>query len=230
MVSKTKEFEASIDTPWVVFDTLSIWDEVLPLGRRVVWTRGDRIRGPGDPAHSIFLIRSGLIKVSAVSREGVQRTLWLMGAGSVLGEAALFSGKPYRHEISVLESGEAWEFSEQVLMQELLEKHPALSRQLLMNIAAKSYIGSSQVEDAVFLNGPQRVARLLYGLDQVRQTAGLPVSHAAMAEMLGLHRVTVSNAIGLLRRAGFLDETTHGIRVIDPAGLVAYAQDPSAER
>ncbi|MHA3903198.1 Crp/Fnr family transcriptional regulator [Castellaniella sp. WN] len=214
----------------MVFDNLSIWDDVLHLGRRVVWTRGERIRKAGDPAHGIFLIRSGLIKVSAVSREGVQRTLWLMGAGSVLGEAALLSGKPYRHEISVLESGEACEFSEQVLMRELLEKHPALSRQLLINIAAKSYIGSSQIEDAVFLNGPQRVARLLYGLGQVHRSSGLSVSHTAMAEMLGLHRVTVSNAVSLFRRAGFLDETTHGVRVVDPDGLAAYAQDSSGGR
>lgn len=227
MISKTKEFEASIDVPWVVFDNLSIWDEVLPLGRRIVWTRGERIRDPGDPAHSVFLIRSGLIKVSAVSQEGVQRTLWLQGAGSVLGEAALLSGKPYRHEISALERVEAHEFPASVIMRDLFEKHPALSRQLLVNIAAKSYIGSSQVEDAVFLNGPQRVARLLYGLDRLHRSASLPVSHREIAEMLGLHRVTVSNAIGLLRRAGLLDETTHGIRVADPAGLVAYAQGPS---
>ncbi|MBB6082876.1 Crp/Fnr family transcriptional regulator [Castellaniella defragrans] len=227
MVSKIKDPGASIDTPWLVFDNLPIWDEVLYLGRRVVWPRGARIRGPGDPAHGIFLIRSGLIKVSAVSREGMLRTLWLMGAGSVLGEAALLSGKPYRHEISVMEPAEAHEFPEPVVMRELLEKYPALSRQLLVNIAAKSYIGSSQLEDAVFLNGPQRVARLLYGLDQVHRSSSLPVSHLAIAEMLGLHRVTVSNAIGLLRRAGFLDETTHGIRVADPDGLAAYAQDPS---
>lgn len=219
------DFKKSIDVPWLVFDNLLIWDKVLHLGRRVNWRRGDRIHGPGDAARSIFLICSGLIKVSAISREGMQRTLWLMGPGSVLGEAAMLSNKPYRHEISVVEAGTAYEFPTLVVMRDLLESHPDLSRQLLINIAAKSYIGSSQVEDAVFLNGPQRVARLLCGLDQVHGGASLPVSHAAIAEMLGLHRVTVSNAIGLFRRTGFLAETTHGIRIVDAGGLAAYAQD-----
>ncbi|MFT0532163.1 hypothetical protein ACMHYJ_04915 [Castellaniella hirudinis] len=45
---------------------------------------------PGDPASHLFLIRAGLLKVSAISRNGLQRTLWLMGTGSVPREAAWF--------------------------------------------------------------------------------------------------------------------------------------------
>lgn len=229
-MSTIKDLEKFIDTPWLVFDNLSIWDKVLHLGRRVSWPSGRRVCGPGDPAKSIFLIRSGLVKVSAISREGVQRTLWLMGPGSVLGEAALFSNKPYRHDISVVDAGEAYEFPERAVTRDLLQSHPDLSRQLLINIAAKSYIGSSQIEDAVFLSGPQRVARLLCGLSQVHRSASLPVSHAAIAEMLGIHRVTVSNTISLFKRAGFLDETTQGIKVVDPAGMAAFTRDTPATR
>lgn len=224
------ENSASADTPWLAFDNFAIWNKVLHLGRPITWTRGTTIRRPGDPADEVFLIRSGLIKVCAISRTGLQRTLWLMGRGSVLGEAALFGGKPYQHEILSLQDSCAYEFKGQTLTQEIFANHPDLSHQLLLNLASKSYISSSQMEGMTFLTGSQRVAQLLNGLNRIHNNAEIKVSHALMAEMLGIHRVTVSNAIRLFKKVGFLDETPQGVHVIDSFGLKNFVESPSTTR
>lgn len=217
----------STDVPWLFFEDQSAWDAVVPFGKDVFWPRKTIVRHPGDEAKSIFLIRSGTLKVAAGSCDGLQRTLWFMGAGSVLGEAAMFSGKPYQHYVSVVEDSAAVEFPQDVVLDHILGRHPELSRLLLVNLAAKSYITSTQIEDVAFLTAPQRIGRFLFGLCQARNSPQLPLTHTTIAELLGIHRVTVSNALGVFRRTGILDETDHGITLKDIEALKAFVAESS---
>jgi len=220
-VHDTRLAQAPI-VPWIVFRDQSCWDAVLHLGRKVTWTAGAVIQRPEDEVAGIFLLRSGTIKVAAASPGGLQRTLWLMGEGSVLGEAALFGRHPYMHEIVALEDCAAVEFSRATVMDALLAHHPKVSAALLSNMAAKCYIMSTQVEDTTFLSAAQRLGRFLHGVCLTRGTRRVALSHATIADLLGLHRVTVSNTVSALRRAGLIEAGTHDIVVADIARLAAF--------
>lgn len=208
--------------PWITFRDRDCWEAVLHLGRKVEWRAGETIQRPQDEVAGIFLLRSGTIKVAAASSDGLQRTLWLMGEGAVLGEAALFGRHPYMHEIVALQDCVAVEFSRATVMETLLAHHPAVSAALLSNMAAKCYIMSTQVEDTTFLSATQRLGRFLYGVCLARGSRHVPLSHAAIADLLGLHRVTVSNTISALRRAGLLQQHTHDVVVADVARLARF--------
>ncbi len=208
--------------PWITFRDQSCWEEVLHLGRKVAWKAGTVIQRPEDRVSGIFLLRSGTIRVAAASAGGLQRTLWLMGEGSVLGEAAMFGQHPYMHEIVALETCAAVEFSRATVMETLLAHHPQVSAALLSNMAAKCYIMSTQVEDTAFLSAPQRLGRFLHAVCLTRASRRIPLSHAAIADLLGLHRVTVSNAVSAMRRAGLLEASTHDIVVADVGRLAAF--------
>ncbi len=222
MDAQSTEFDHSPIVPWVEFKDQSGWDKVLHLGRKVNWKNKQVIQSPEDEVPSVFLIRSGMIKVAAASREGLQRTLWLMGPGSILGEAAMFNDKPYLHHVTAMENCVAYEFSRKVVLDQIIVNYPDLSKALLANLAAKCYIMSTQVEESVFLSVPQRLGRFLYGLCIARNSRHLPLSHATIADLLGIHRVTVSNTVSALKRAGLLDEHTHDIVVTDINALAAF--------
>jgi CRP-like cAMP-binding protein len=208
--------------PWITFRDQSCWDEVLHLGRKLAWKAGTAIQRPEDEVSGIFLLRSGTIRVAAASAGGLQRTLWLMGEGSVLGEAAMFGRHRYMHEIVAMEDCAAVEFSRAIVMEHLLARHPEVSAALLSNMAAKCYIMSTQVEDTAFLSAPQRLGRFLHGVCLARSSRRIPLSHAAIADLLGMHRVTVSNAVSAMRRAGLLERGTHDIVVTDTDCLAAF--------
>lgn len=210
--------------PWITFRDQGCWEGVLHLGRKVEWRAGDVIQRPEDEVSGIFLLRSGTIKVAAASPGGLQRTLWLMGKGSVLGEAAMFGRHPYMHEIVAIEDCTAIEFSRATVMEMLLPHHPAVSAALLSNMAAKCYIMSTQVEDTTFLSAAQRLGRFLYGVCLARGSRHVPLSHATIADLLGLHRVTVSNTVSALRRAGLLQHHTHDIVVADIGRLARFIE------
>lgn len=215
--------------PWIAFPDQSCWEEVLHLGRKVAWKAGAVIQRPEDEVSGIFLLRSGVIKVAAASPGGLQRTLWLMGEGSVLGEAAMFGRHPYMHEIVAVEDCAAVGFPRAAVMDVLLARHPAISAALLSNMAAKCYVMSTQVEDTTFLSAAQRLARFLYGVCLTRGGNRVALSHATIADLLGLHRVTVSNAVSALRRDGLLEDATHDIVVTDLARLAAFIEGGTPE-
>ena len=210
--------------PWISFRDQRCWEAVLHLGRKVAWKADTVIQRPEDEVAGIFLLRSGTIKVAAASPGGLQRTLWLMGEGSVLGEAAMFGRHPYMHEIVATEDCVAYEFSRATVMDTLLVHHPQVSAALLSNMAAKCYIMSTQVEDTTFLSATQRLGRFLYGVCLTRHSRRVPLSHATIADLLGLHRVTVSNTVSALRRAGLLQHHTHDIVVADIGRLARFIE------
>lgn len=207
--------------PWMEFQNQDRWQKALPLGRKVIWKGKTSIQRPGDDVTSIFLIREGTIKVSATSAEGVQRTLWFMGPGSILGEAALFAGQKNTHYIDAVEDCVAYEFSRGVVVDRLLVDHPDLGEALLTNLATKSYIMSTQVEESTFLSAYRRICRFIYGLCLSRNSRQISLPHSVIAELLGLHRVTVSNAIGDLKRRGLLEERGHQLVVADVEAIGA---------
>jgi CRP-like cAMP-binding protein len=204
------------------FQNQDMWEKALHLGRKVIWKGKSCIQRPGDDVTSIFLIREGVIKVSATSAEGVQRTLWFMGPGSILGEAALFAGQKNAHYIDTVEDCVAYEFSRSNVVERLLVDHPDLGEALLTNLATKSYIMSTQVEESTFLSAYRRICRFFYGLCLSRNSRQIPLSHSVIADLLGLHRVTVSNAIGDLKRRGLLEERGHDLVVADIEAIADF--------
>ncbi len=218
--------ERQLTAPWIRFEHCSAWDELLPQGYRRRYSRGEVIKRPGDPVEEVCLLREGSVKVVAVGRSGLQRTLWLMAPDSLLGEAALYDGKPYLHYIEALTDCTMIVFSAETMRTEIVPHHPDLVFFILSNLAHKSYIMSTQLEETLFLDAYTRVAKFLYAAASERLThrengsgVTITLSHTDIGELLGLHRVTVSHAIARMRREGILDPTTHAVILRDVAAL-----------
>ncbi|MCI8424052.1 MAG: winged helix-turn-helix domain-containing protein [Adlercreutzia sp.] len=87
-------------------------------------------------------------------------------------------------------------------------------------------ITSSQTEEIAslsFQTGLQRVAQLLVVLTGDEDLV-VPYSIEELAEMVGAHRNTVSNALSRLRKAGLLEPSTRPIVVADLESLRVVAE------
>ncbi len=218
--------EPQLTAPWIRFEHCGAWDALLPQGCERRYRRGEVLKRPGDPVEQVSLLREGTIKVVAVGPSGLQRTLWLMAPDSLLGEAALYDGKPYLHYIEAVTDCTIIDFSAQTMRSEIVPHHPDLVFFILSNLAHKSYIMSTQLEESLFLDAYTRIAKFLYAAARERLThrddgggVTITLSHTDIGELLGLHRVTVSNAIARMRREGILDPTTHALILRDVVAL-----------
>lgn len=70
---------------------------------------------------------------------------------------------------------------------------------------------------------PRLANRLLIAQDAVHGAATFPLTHEAAAEMLGVHRPTVSTAAARLQRAGLIAYARGAVTVLDRPGLDAVS-------
>jgi CRP-like cAMP-binding protein len=67
----------------------------------------------------------------------------------------------------------------------------------------------------------ERCARWLLQTHDRTNAESFPLTHEFLAQMLGVHRPTVSVAAGMLQKAGLIDYTRGSITIIDRKGLEA---------
>lgn len=226
MPNAERLFDGAYIPPWLVAPVHDDWERVAHLGRPMRWARKSVVYDIGAPSFEIVLIREGLLRIIALGYNGEQRTIGILGPGSILGEASLFFEVENQHVIKVVEPCSGLVFGKDVVFGEIIGKYPSLTICLCRNTAAKSYIMSTQLECTTFMTSEQKIAHFLYHLAG-EQRRGTPLYHrlarlplVTIGELLGLHRVTTTNVINGFRRAGILSPDADHLDVRDVDGLV----------
>lgn len=212
--------------PWIVRPVLPAWREVFALGKRRTYKKRAIVVHMDENCDEVLFILAGFMRILAFGLQGSQRNIAILGPGSLLGEANLFCGLGNSHCIQVVEKCTAIAFSTATLRNEILPKYPELAASICENLAMKSYIMSTQLECQSFMNSSQRIAHFLYylALEQRRLSAAWHwlrrLSLTSVAELLGMHRVTVTNAINNFRRQGILDAHSEYLVIQDYDALM----------
>ncbi len=211
----------TLSSPWICAGDDYCWDGVLPYGSSRKYRKKDIIIAAGQTLDALAYLKSGFIKTVFQVEGGQEKIIWFMEAGCVLGETPLLNNKPCAYYFRAVQDCQIYWFSKAVLFDVILEKHPKLTKSLLTIMARKVHVLSTQLEDQVFRKPVFRVAKLIYQYYRGRKETGqrdyppLPVSQEDIANLLGLHRVTVNQILQTMRSGGILENHTHRIIVRD---------------
>src|SRR5580692_4094981 len=114
----------------------------------------------GAPADAIFYIQKGKIKLTAVSREGKEAVLALLGAGDFFGEGCL-AGQPLRMAGADTMSECSIMRLEKASVIRLLRDQPAFSDLLLRHLLSRNIRIEEDLVDQLFNSSEKRLARVL---------------------------------------------------------------------
>lgn len=211
--------------PWLMSADISPWEGVLAQGTLITWPRKTNIYTFDDSANEIILLRKGLIKIVATGINGVLRNIGILGPGSILGEAAFFHEGKYKHIIICVEDSDGYVFNRTTVENVILATQN-LALYMMRNLASKSYLMSTQLECASFMSSRQIIANYLFHLGKEQEKGSwiytkmslLPLT--IIAELQGLHRVTVTKIINSLKKDGIIN-TRSRIEIEDPDALLA---------
>lgn len=182
----------------------------------------------GDEARSLFYLRSGLVKLEAISGGGREIILKMYKPGEVFGELSLCDGQ--RNEMAVtMESSEVVEIGVEEVVGLLSERRDAMLL-LLRSVCRRLADSYRVIQEYSFDNLPERLAKTLLRLaDEIgRQTPrGTELTHyitqEELAQMLSVRREVVSSELSRLRARGCVSYLRRGRLVINRAALAAYA-------
>jgi CRP/FNR family cyclic AMP-dependent transcriptional regulator len=199
---------------------------LLEVASSRTFRRRDTLFHAGDPADSIFVIRSGHVAIRIVTEHGDNVTLAVLGPGDVFGELALLSPDNRRSATATaLEETATSTLTRAQLSRPRGDPH-AVEALLIHLLSNQVHRLTGQLVDALYVPVRHRVARVLLDLcpqyDQGSPRVTMLVTQDDIAGLTGAGRPTVNQVLRALEDAGAIELRRGRIDVIDRAELARH--------
>lgn len=198
-------------------------DLLKSVGHRQIYSRGKMITQQGDVADGFWLIETGEITIGRFSADGNLTVFAVLGAGDLVGDLACLSAVP-RQVDAFAEEDAVLFWVDQQTVEQLLATEPHFSRWLLRSLATQLRAALDRVESKRTLSAKTRLARFIADLAH-RDGPVIKVTHQALADFMGVSRVTIGDILSKLAAQGVLAIGYRQIEVIDEQKLHAVSQE-----
>jgi len=169
----------------------------------------------------IGFVESGVISLRRTSNENIVE-LALLGSDGIVGATRLLGANESSHQCISLTSGTLFSISADMLLKLMDERQQIkehLYRHVQVLLVHCSQVALCGLHHALI----QRLAGwLCHASDNIARTE-IPVTHDHLANMLGLRRASVTEALNQLEQEGLIAKTRGAIRVQNRALLEAKA-------
>ena len=161
----------------------------------------------GDAGNGCYRVEDGLVKVTMMSRSGVERILAFLGPGAIVGELAIVDGRPRSASVVAVREA-ALKFLSRSIFEEFAGEHPEVYKNLVKVLATRLRLTDEAVAAGSFLSLKGRVARTLLELAEDfgrnvgsgRVVIYQKIGQSDLAAMTGIARENLSRVFNDWRR------------------------------
>jgi CRP-like cAMP-binding protein len=193
---------------------------LMPELERVPCQRGQVLMDADSSLDHVFFPDSGVVSVVAVYADGSIIEMATVGREGCTGVQAVFGAKSSSVQLLVQIPGGAARMSRAAFTRAMESMPPFRG---IMNAYVQAFL--EQVLVSVACNGAhslkQRLARWLLMMRDRSDGDALPITQGLLAEMLGVHRPTITNAVRELEGAGLIARGRRQVTILDRQGLTA---------
>ncbi|HET9714062.1 MAG TPA: Crp/Fnr family transcriptional regulator [Pyrinomonadaceae bacterium] len=186
--------------------------------------RGEWIFVFGDSADSIYLLRDGRIKITALANDGHEVLHEIIGPGEIFGETSLILGIPRTTSAQALEASLLCEIRRKDF-ETLLSMYPELSFQLLKSVVVRLKQAEAQLVNVICNDVSSRVREALIDLI-VKESGAVPdrpikvkITQQDLANSIGASRQKTWQVLKELEDSSVLRLMYRSILVIAPHKL-----------
>ncbi len=205
--------------------------------------RSEMVFRVGEPCEAFHVAVMGQVKLFAISPQGQEKVIGLMGPGNSFAEALMFTGKPYIINAQVLTDTLLLTVAKEAVVAEI-ERDPRFAMRMLAGISRRLHGLVHDVQAYALHSGLQRViGYLLRDLPEAEDATGfsvadaccaaprasrrdlhvsLPVSKATIASRLSLTPEYFSRVLHELEAEGLIAIDKRDIHILDPERLARH--------
>lgn len=198
------------------------------------YLKGETIFFPGEAPTALFIVKKGLVKLSAVDEAGEETILRIFTPGDVFGEIVIGLGKRLFAASALSDCAVA------VISRETFEKLLATIPQLGINFIALLSLRLAEAETRIGEFGhtwaSERLERVLLNLSRAHGTEtrrgrriDIHLTHQLLADIIGASRETVSRHLKRLEHQGALKRVGRRLTV-DPKTLASLLEERSSPK
>ena len=179
--------------------------------------KGDTIYPTNQKGPVLFLVRTGSVNITRQSAVGQDFDIKAVGPGTVFGEAPAL-GQTMLGAHAVAAENSKVTLINSTEFEKLASASPSFALNMVRQIGPRLVEAERRHEQAAFQPVTARVASLLTRLaNKDKQVVGY--THQEMADLLGVYRETVTNAIAELKHDRLIKVGRKRITILDPDAL-----------
>lgn len=184
---------------------------------------GQVIYVEGEPAESIYILESGWVKATRMTREGREQAMMFLRPVEVFGDIAVFTGTTYPGTVVALEDVDVWVIPAQTIL-DLIPLRPELATAVIRHLGGRVLHYINLVEDLSLRSVEARLANTLLQNAELRDGQLIVprrewTTFDEMAIRLGTVRDVLSRTLKTLESEGLLKVEKQSIILLDPKGL-----------
>jgi len=198
-------------------------DEIAIVSRLMVvrkFRKNNLIIFEDDVGNSLFIIKSGRVKISRISPDGGEAILAILGSGDFFGELSVIDGQGRSASVTSIDDVELLMLRRSDFM-EILERIPKIAISLLKELAGRIRKSDSHIRSLSLLDAKGRVAttilRLAEDIGKIKEgrvyIEELPLQRD-LASIAGTSRETISRVLKRFEEEGYL-EMAHNTLIIN---------------
>ncbi len=180
---------------------------------------GTHLFREGQPSKATFVLQEGEVELYRMSAAG-RSVLGRVGPGAVVGDIAMFQGRPYLSSARAVSAVRALRLEREPLVALLLAR-PVIAMRWLVNGLGQLEATQRSLIRLMNRTVLEQVADLLH--DEQDRFGEVRLSQATIAELLGASRQSVNEALGRLKDAGAVDTGYRRITVLDDGLLTSFS-------
>ena len=163
----------------------------------------------GEPAHTLFYIQEGGVRLSTRSKHQASAVTAILGVHDFFGELCL-AGYPLRMSTAVALTASSIRTIKKEKMLQMLRTKNKTSNSLVAHLLSSVKNYQDHVADLLTSTAERRLARVLLRLAHLDKNSGavveIPIlSHKVLAEMVGTTRPRINFFMNRFRKQGFIN-------------------------
>ena len=174
-------------------------------------SKGHYLFHQGDLRGTIFLIKSGKLKLVQNAEDGHETILDICGPGEVLGELSLYQEQKEHSSAIAMEEACICCFSK-IQFESLIKQDPSFALRIINYLGQKRYDNILNSEKESRGTVKEKLLRLFYSLAEQygrklpnSTMIDLIITQQELADMIGSSRVMVIQALNVLKEANIID-------------------------
>lgn len=195
------KFMHSSDSLQLPKESAELFDNI---GTEKYYRKNTPLYFQGEQADCFYYLKKGSVKIFFNSIDGMQKTISIVGNGSILGEAAFFDQMPRISSAQAISDSIIISITRKQL-ENAFANTPELAMHLLKVQAQSIRMLSAQMSGMVFSKADCRIAnQLLQSQTLLNGDAIVNLTHEEIGNLIGASRVTVSKILNSFADKGYI--------------------------
>lgn len=182
----------------------------------------------GEHGDSLYIIKSGLVKISKEAADGRVKTLALFQSGDFFGEMSVLSDDGRSANAETLSECRVLVLDRDGFLA-LLNKNPSISLNIISTLIDRLALADRQIKNLALGNSRAKIADILMQLatefgegEKKTQKVNVRLTHQELADLAGLARETTTKLLNEFVKDEAIQLADREIEIIDPEKLAKW--------